>query len=94
VRTSAVCLARARGSKLLRSNGQTITVFMDSSPEELGLFCVPWRCPWRATDAEAQAAAQLAVLFIYEQAVVCLFNRKTVDASRGRTFHCKMANNG
>ena len=29
----------------------------------------------------------------YEQALVCLSNREIVDASRGRTFHCKMANN-
>ena len=30
---------------------------------------------------------------MYEQALVCLSNREIVDASRGRTFHCKMANN-
>ena len=29
----------------------------------------------------------------YEQALVCLSNRELVDASRGCTFHCKMANN-
>jgi len=29
----------------------------------------------------------------YEQALVFLSNREIVDASRGRTFHCKMANN-
>jgi len=29
----------------------------------------------------------------YEQALVCLSNREIVDASRGCTFHCKMANN-
>jgi len=29
----------------------------------------------------------------HEQALVCLSNREIVDASRGRTFHCKMANN-
>jgi len=29
----------------------------------------------------------------YPQALVCLSNREIVDASRGRTFHCKMANN-
>ena len=29
----------------------------------------------------------------YEQALVCLFNREIVDASRRRTFLCKMANN-
>ena len=29
----------------------------------------------------------------YEQALVCLSNREIVDASRGRTFHCKTANN-
>jgi len=28
-----------------------------------------------------------------EQALVCLANREIVDASRGRTFHCKVANN-
>jgi len=28
-----------------------------------------------------------------EQALVCLSNRETVDASRGCTFHCKMTNN-
>jgi len=28
-----------------------------------------------------------------EQALVCLPNREIVDASRGRTFHCEMANN-
>jgi len=28
-----------------------------------------------------------------EQALVFLPNREIVDASRGRTFHCKMANN-
>jgi len=28
-----------------------------------------------------------------EQALVCLSNGEIVDASRGRTFHCKMANN-
>jgi len=28
-----------------------------------------------------------------EQALVCLSNREIVDASRGRTFHCKIANN-
>ena len=28
-----------------------------------------------------------------EQALVCLSNREIVDASRGRTFHCEMANN-
>jgi len=28
-----------------------------------------------------------------EQALVCLSNREIVDASRGRTFHCKTANN-
>ena len=27
-----------------------------------------------------------------EQALVCLYNREIVDASRGRPFHCKMAN--
>ena len=27
-----------------------------------------------------------------EQALVCLSNREIVDASRGRTFHCKIAN--
>jgi len=30
---------------------------------------------------------------LYEQALVCLSNREIVDASRGCTFHCKMANN-
>jgi len=29
----------------------------------------------------------------YEQTLVCLSNREIVDASRGRTLHCKMANN-
>jgi len=29
----------------------------------------------------------------YEQALVCLSNRDIVDASRGHTFHRKMANN-
>ena len=29
----------------------------------------------------------------YEQALVCLSNREIVDASRGRIFHCIMANN-
>jgi len=29
----------------------------------------------------------------YEQALVCLSNREIVDASRGCTVHCKMANN-
>jgi len=29
----------------------------------------------------------------HEQALVCLSNREIVYASRGRTFHCKMANN-
>jgi len=29
----------------------------------------------------------------YEQALFCLSNREIVDASRGCTFHCKMANN-
>ena len=29
----------------------------------------------------------------HEQALVCLSNREIIDASRGRTFHCKMANN-
>jgi len=29
----------------------------------------------------------------YEQALVCLSNREIVDASRGCTFHCNMANN-
>jgi len=28
-----------------------------------------------------------------EQAPVCLFNRDILDASRGRPFHCNMANN-
>ena len=28
----------------------------------------------------------------YEQALVCLSNREIFHASRGRTFHCKMAN--
>jgi len=28
-----------------------------------------------------------------EQALVCLSDREIVDASRGCTFHCKMANN-
>jgi len=32
-------------------------------------------------------------LALNEQALVCLSNRKLVDASRGRTFHYKMANN-
>ena len=31
--------------------------------------------------------------YCYEQALVCLSNREIVDASRGRIFHCKMANN-
>jgi len=31
--------------------------------------------------------------YSYEQALVCLCNREIVDASRGCTFHCKMANN-
>ena len=30
---------------------------------------------------------------VYEQALVCLSNRDIVDASRGRTVLCKMANN-
>jgi len=30
--------------------------------------------------------------YLYEQALVCLCNRDIVDASRGRTFHCNMAN--
>jgi len=30
---------------------------------------------------------------VNEQALVRLFNREIVDASRGCTFHCKMANN-
>ena len=30
-------------------------------------------------------------IHFYEQALVCLSNREIVDASRGRTFHCKMA---
>jgi len=30
---------------------------------------------------------------LHEQAPVCLSNRETVDASRGRTFNCEMANN-
>jgi len=29
---------------------------------------------------------------VYEQALICLSDREIVDASRGRTFHCKMAN--
>jgi len=29
----------------------------------------------------------------HEQALVCLSNREIVDASRGCTFHCKLANN-
>ena len=29
----------------------------------------------------------------HEQALVCLPNRDTVDASRGRTCHCEMATN-
>ena len=29
----------------------------------------------------------------YEQTLVCLSNRETVDASRGWTSHCEMANN-
>jgi len=29
----------------------------------------------------------------HEQVLVCLSNREIVDASRGRTFYCKMANN-
>jgi len=36
------------------------------------------------------------ILVLYtcnEQAVVCLSNREIVDASRGRTCHCKIANN-
>ena len=28
----------------------------------------------------------------YKQALICLSNREMVDASRGRPFHCKMAN--
>ena len=28
-----------------------------------------------------------------DQALVCLSNREIVDASRGCTFHCNMANN-
>ena len=34
-----------------------------------------------------------SVVRIYEQALVCLSNREIVDASRGCTFHCKMASN-
>ena len=30
---------------------------------------------------------------VNEQALVCLSDREIVDASRGRTLHCKMANN-
>ena len=33
------------------------------------------------------------VFYSWEQALICLSNREIVDASRGRTFHCKMANN-
>ena len=33
------------------------------------------------------------VATVYEQALVCLSNKEIVDASRGRRFHCKMANN-
>jgi len=29
----------------------------------------------------------------HEQALVCLSSREIVDASRGCTFHCEMANN-
>jgi len=29
----------------------------------------------------------------HEQALVCLSKKEIVDASRGRTFHCKMAEN-
>jgi len=28
----------------------------------------------------------------YEQALVCLSNEEILDVSRGRPFHCKMAN--
>ena len=34
----------------------------------------------------------LTSLRSYEQALVCLSNREIVDASRGRPFHYKMAN--
>lgn len=31
--------------------------------------------------------------YLHQQALVCLSNRKIVDASKGRTFHWKMTNN-
>jgi len=40
-----------------------------------------------------QAARRVPLRECYEQALVCLSNREIVNASRGRTFHCKMANN-
>jgi len=48
------------------------------------------REPARADKLETSASFLFEV---YEQALVCLSDREIVDASRGRTFHCKMANN-
>ena len=39
-------------------------------------------------------AKQASRCQLNEQALVCLFNIDIVDASRGCTFHCKMANKG
>jgi len=38
-------------------------------------------------------ALHLKLVRSHEQALVCLSNREIVDASRGRTFHYKMASN-
>jgi len=32
-------------------------------------------------------------IYIYEQALVCLYNKQILGVSRGQPIHCKMANN-
>ena len=51
-------------------------------------------CVNRCRDGPLTRGCSRQGLSLYnEQALVCLYNREMVDASRGRTFHCKMANN-
>ena len=69
----------------------------------LGAGPPPPECRWgRRPHRGATAFRLLALRFtgaravpltMHAQALACLSNREVIDATKGRTFHCKMANN-
>jgi len=50
-----------------------------------------WNIQYQFTDGDTDATLRQAE--VHKQALVCLSNREIMDASRGRTCHCLMANN-